>query len=62
MRGVDKTLEDVSGARRHLSHLWTMGNVPDKPVVKQVLVSLADLQMEIEELFEELEDKEEVAA
>ncbi len=62
MRGVDKTLENVSGARRHLSHLLTMGNVPDKPEVKQVLISLADIQMEIEKLFDELESKNEVAA
>lgn len=60
MRGVDKILENVSGARRHLSHLWTMGSVPDEPEVKKVLVSLAELQMEIEELF--TEELEEVAA
>ena len=62
MRGVDKTLEDISGARRHLSHLWTMGSVPDEPEVKQLLISLADIQMETEELFKELESKDEIAA
>ena len=49
MKGVEKAIEHVASARRHLSRLLDQRRIEDSDVVKNVLSQLADNQMDLEE-------------
>ncbi len=51
MRGIDRAIEHVASARRHLSRLMEQKKVEDPDIVKKVLVNLAEDQIDLEETY-----------
>ncbi len=51
MRGIDRVVEHVASARRHLSRLIEQEKVEDSDIVKKVLENLAEDQIDLEETY-----------
>lgn len=51
MRGIDRAIEHVASARRHLSRLLEQKRVENSEEVQKVLERLADDQIDLEETY-----------
>ncbi len=58
MRGMERVIEHIASARRHLSRLIEQKRIEDPERVKEVLEDLANTQIDLEEAHAEASNSE----